>query len=350
VEDLHDLAAGVICAGFDEKAADVAEACRDLPLAGFVLFSRNAESVEAAREITDALRHGYDRAPPILAIDQEGGRVTRLRRQAIEIPSASAIGATGQPKLAQRAGAQIGHDLRRAGINLDFAPVLDLALLAENTVIGTRAFSSDPHAVSEFGGAFADGLQSAGIVPTFKHFPGHGSTPVDSHQALPVVEVDVQTLRSRDLIPFRELLPDAPVVMTAHVVFETFDAKRPATLAPVLLQDVLRNELCFKGVCFTDCMQMDAVAKTFGSEEGSVQALVAGADCILVSNGLELARKIAHAIEHAVKANRLSLDRLREAHTRIRALRRKLREPLALNSAAPDPDIGREIERAAAAA
>ncbi len=269
-------------------------------------------------------------------------------KQAVQIPSAREMGATGHPRLAERAGIQIGHDLRRAGLNLDFAPVLDLALLTDNTVIGDRAFSGDPYIVTEFGRAFANGLREAGIVPTFKHFPGHGSTAVDSHTALPVVETNRATLQHRDLIPFATLLPAAEAVMTAHILFKAFDAQLPATINPTLLKDVLREEMHFAGVCFTDCMQMDAMAKTIGSEEASVRALVAGADCILVSNGLELARKIAAAIEDAVRSHRLALERLEEAHARVTALRTRLNEPLGLHAPPPDPGIGEEIARAAA--
>jgi len=346
VKRLRELAAGVICVGFEGSASDVAGASADLPLAGFVLFSRNADTVAGARETTDALRQRYGELPPILAIDQEGGRVARLRGDAVEIPSARTIGATGQPELARRAAAQIAHDLRRAGINVDFAPVLDLALLSGNTVIGDRAFAADPHVVTDFGRAFANGLRSGGIIPTFKHFPGHGSTIVDSHKALPVVDVDRETLYSRDLIPFLSLLPTAEAAMAAHIDFKAFDSERPATLSRALLQGVLRDELRFSGACFTDCMQMDAVAKTFGSEAESVQALAAGADCILISNGIEVARSIAAAIEDAVYHGRLPLERLQEAHGRVGTLRRQLNPPISLDNAGADPEIGEEIAQA----
>ena len=349
-EELTHLAAGVICSGFEgTTSSEALEAVSILPLAGFILFSRNAESVETARTLTDVLREQYHELAPILAIDQEGGRVARLRDDVTQIPSARTIGATGQPEFARRAGMQVGHDLRRAGLNLDFAPVLDLALLDDNTVIGDRAFSGDPQVVTDFGRAFANGLQASGIVPTFKHFPGHGSTTVDSHFALPVIEAEEEMIRMRDLMPFANLLPGAEAVMTAHVIFTAFDSERPVTLANSLLQGVLRDQVHFDGVCFTDCMQMDAVAKSFGSEEGSVQALVAGADCILLSNGVELARKIIEAIEQAVTTGRLSLERLKEAHWRVQRLRRRLNDPLPLDAEPPEPEIGREIERAVTA-
>ncbi|MBV9403393.1 MAG: beta-N-acetylhexosaminidase [Candidatus Eremiobacteraeota bacterium] len=345
MEAIRQLAAGVICAGFEGDGGDATAACGDLPLGGFVLFSRNADSVQSARAVTDVLRQRYKELPPILAIDQEGGRVARLRGDALEIPSARAIGATAQPELARRSAAQTGHDLRRAGLNLDFAPVLDLALLSDNTVIGDRAFSSDPRVVTDFGRAFANGLRSAGIVPTFKHFPGHGSTAVDSHTALPVVEVDRATLYARDLIPFANLLPTAEAVMTAHIDFRAFDSESPATLSRTLLTVVLREEFSFKGVCFTDCMQMDAIAKTVGSEEASVRALAAGADCILISNGIDLAKRMVAAIENAIESHRLPFERLQEAYNRVCALRRGLKDPIPLESASPDDSLAEDIAR-----
>lgn len=349
---LRDLAAGVICAGFEGRPSpsELRLALQDLPLAGFVLFERNADSVEDARTLTSALREACGDLAPIVAVDQEGGRVSRIRRGATEMPSAMVLAATGEPDLARRAGAQVAHDLRRAGFNLNFAPVLDLALEPDNTVIGTRAFSADPQVVIEFASAFADALSSGGVVPTFKHFPGHGGTAVDSHVGLPMIDEDERTLRSRDFAPFAALLPPAPAVMTAHVVVTAFDRGRPATLAPRILGELLRHEFKFAGVCFTDCMQMAAIAKTVGTEEGSVHALLAGADCILLSNGLDVARRIAQRIERAVESGQVPLGRVQEAHARVQALRRSLRGPLPLESAAPDPHVGKEIaERAAAA-
>lgn len=349
---LRDLAAGVICAGFEGRPSpsELRLALQDLPLAGFVLFERNADSVEDARTLTDALREACGNPAPLVTLDQEGGRVSRIRRGATEMPSAMALAATREPDLARRAGAQVAHDLRRAGFNLNFAPVLDLALEPDNTVIGTRAFSADPQVVIEFAGAFAGALSSGGIVPTFKHFPGHGSTVVDSHVGLPVIEEDEQTLRNRDFSPFAALLPHAPAVMTAHIVVRAFDWGRPATLAPRILGELLRHEFAFGGVCFTDCMQMGAIAKTVGTEEGSVQALLAGSDCILLSKGLDVARRIAHRIERAVESGRMPMDRLQEAHARVQVLRRSLQGPLPLESPAPDPHVGEEIAQRAAAA
>lgn len=345
--DLRALAAGVICAGFSGETLDrdLEQRLREFPLAGLILFGGNIRTLAQTRALTDAIR---DAMPvPIVAIDQEGGRVARLRDSVEEIPSMLAVGATADPLLAKNAGEQMGFDLRRAGCNVDFAPVLDLALMRLNTVIGTRAFSDDPRRVSELGGAFARGLDSAGIVATYKHFPGHGSTEVDSHLDLPRIDLDEATLRARDLAPFAELLPGANAVMTAHIVVRALDSELPATLSPRILTQLLRDELHFEGVCFTDCLQMDAIAKGVGSERAAALALAAGADCVLVSHDPELAERSAIEIIRAVENGQLSRERLEKAHTRVLTLRRRLQAPLPIDAAAPHPGVGEEIGRRA---
>ncbi len=193
--DLRALATGVICMGFDGTQIDpkLEQRLRDLPLAGLILFGRNIQSLAQTRALTDRIRSLWRN--PIIAIDQEGGRVARLRESVEEIPSMMALAATQDLSLARKAGEQLGFDLRRAGLNVDFAPVLDLALLPMNTVIGARSFGDDPAQVAQFGDAVAQGLRAQGIVPTFKHFPGHGGTDVDSHLDLPVIDLEEPALR-----------------------------------------------------------------------------------------------------------------------------------------------------------
>jgi beta-N-acetylhexosaminidase len=346
--DIRTLAAGVLCVGFEGTAIapELEERLRRTPLAGLILFARNVESLEQTRALTDAIRRMFP-SPPIIAIDQEGGRVARLRDKVEELPAMLAVAATGDTDLAQRAGAQLAFDLRRAGVNVDYAPVLDLMLMRMNTVIGARAFGDDPRQVTAFGDAFARGLRSQGIIPTFKHFPGHGSTEVDSHLDLPAIDLDEQTLRARDLVPFARLLPGAEALMTAHIIVRSLDPQNPATTSRRVLTDVLRGQIGFPGVCFTDCMQMDAIAKGIGSVEGAVQALIAGADCVLISHSFDLAVESADRIVQAVESGRLSRPRLQEAYARVQALRAKLQPPLPLDAHAPHAGVGREIGRRA---
>lgn len=314
-------------------------------LGGYVLFPGDDAALEDVRALTDGLR-ARDDPPPILAIDQEGGVVARLRKGVEEMPPMMALGAADDVELAERAGEQVAFDLRRAGNTLDFAPVLDLALDPRNAVIGSRSFGADPHRVASIAAAFARGLLAGGILPCYKHFPGHGATSIDSHEALPVIEADEATLYARDLVPFAAVAGDALAIMSAHVLVRAFDAQRVATLSPRVAHDLLRGEMGFRGALVTDCLEMKAIAAS-DSIECAVEALAAGADLLLFSHDLSLAVAAAHAVEAAVNEERISLERLREAHARVTRLREAGAPPLPLDALAPHPGIGREIGRRA---
>jgi beta-N-acetylhexosaminidase len=347
--ELRRLAQGVIITGFAgfELDASLRKQFASADFAGYVLFASNVDSLEQVRALTDSLR-SLTSTPPIVGIDQEGGRVARLRDGVEALPSMMACGATGNPSIVQRAGEQVGSDLRRAGCTLDFAPVVDLAVDPMNTVIGTRAFGASPDVVIPMARAFIGGLSSAGITPTLKHFPGHGATAVDSHLGLPYVDVDERTLRSRDLAPFRACATSDVAIMTAHVVARAIDPDRPATISPLLLTGVLRDEWHWDGVCFTDCMQMDAIAKGIGTIPGVIAAIAAGADCATISHDIDLALAAANALADAVERGTLSFERLNEAHARVMRLRELAQPALPLDTPSPHPGIGREIARRAA--
>jgi beta-N-acetylhexosaminidase len=343
------MAQGVIVTGFAglQLDASLRERLSEADFGGYALFARNVETLEQLRGLTDDLR-SLTSTPPIVAIDQEGGRVARIREGVEALPSMMACGATGNPSLAQRAGEQLGTDLRRAGCTLDFAPVVDLAVDPMNTVIGTRAFGASPELVIRMARAFSAGLSNAGIIPTLKHFPGHGATAVDSHLGLPYVDMDERTFRSRDLAPFRACATDDVAIMSAHVIVRAIDPAHPATISPRLLTGVLRDEWQWGGVCFTDCLQMDAIAKGIGTIPGVVAAIAAGADCATISHDVELAFASADALAEAVERGSLPLDRLQEAHARMMRLRERAQPPLPLETVTPHPGIGRKIARRAA--
>jgi beta-N-acetylhexosaminidase len=341
VIDLGTLTRGVIATGLARAA--------DPPLpryAGYLLFERNGTSVQAVRALTDDLRATNGNQAPLIAIDQEGGVVSRLREGAEPMPSMLALGAVDDLELAQRAGEQTAFDLRRAGCTLDLAPVLDLALDERNTVIGTRSLGSDPTRVAALGAAFGGGLMGGGIPPCYKHFPGHGATAVDSHEALPVIEAGEATLRARDLIPFAVIAREAPAIMGAHVLVRAFDGETPATLSRRIATELLRNELGFSGAYVTDCLEMNAVAAQ-GSVESAARALAAGADLLLFSHNPELAAESAERIEREVREGRLALERLQEAYGRVQRLRQLGAPPLPVAAFPPHPGVGREIARRA---
>ncbi|MGA8534396.1 MAG: beta-N-acetylhexosaminidase [Candidatus Tumulicola sp.] len=334
---------GVIAAGFEGETFDPA-----LPVFGaYVLFGRNVASLPQVRALSDGLRqHGDDGVAPLVAIDQEGGRVARLRSDVEPMPSMMALGAVGDLELAGRAGEQVAFDLRRAGCSLNFAPVLDLALHPENVAIGTRSLGSDPRAVAALGAAFAAGLERGGISPCYKHFPGHGATADDSHLTLPVIDADAATVRRRDLVPFEMVAPEAPAMMGAHVVVRAFDPDEPVTTSRIATE-LLRGQLGFKGAYVTDCLQMSALTQRGDITSNAVAALSAGADLLTVSHSTEAALEIVAAIEAAVEAGRLPLQRLQEAYARVRRLREAARPPLPLDEFPPHPGVGREIARRA---
>ena len=198
------------------------------------MFARNLDDVAQARVLTDILR-AKTPVSPIVAIDQEGGRVMRLRAGVEPIPPMMALGALGDIQPAFEAGEALAHDLRRAGCTHDFAPVLDLALDPRNTVIGTRAFGSSGGMVAQLGRALARGLESRGITATFKHFPGHGATAFDTHVGPARLDSNEATLRTRDLAPFAATLGDGVAIMAAHVAVPAIDGERPASLSRRLL-------------------------------------------------------------------------------------------------------------------
>ena len=342
VTEVAEKARGVILTGL----TDIPTAREHVGFAGYVLFSRNGASVAELRFFTDMLRAEYLDAPPIIAIDQEGGTVARLREGVETIPSMMAVGAAGDLELAQRAGEQTAFDLRRAGCTLDFAPVLDLALDPANTVIGTRSFGDDPQSVAACGAAFAAGLTRGGITPCYKHFPGHGATSVDSHRALPILDAGEATLLARDLVPFAAVAPKASAFMSAHVLVPELDPQRPATLSRSIATDLLRSKLGFNGVLVTDCLEMDALAG-YGPVEAAVEALIAGADLLLFSHHVELAIAAAAAIESAVGEGRVPVQRLEEAYRRVMHLREAASRSLPLDAFPPHPNVGREIGRRA---
>jgi beta-N-acetylhexosaminidase len=321
------LARGVIGVGFPGSTIDEVplQALRDFRPGAFIIFARNVGTTDELRALVAALREIGD-PPPLIAVDQEGGRVERLQHGVAQLPPAMAVGATGDVSLAERLGTLLGRDLARLGFNVDLAPVADLSLQPRSTVIATRAYGDDPERVGAFAGAFARGLEHGGVAATVKHFPGHGSTAEDSHVELPHVDAGAKTLRARDLVPFQRVLASgaASLVLTAHVVVEAFDPDRPATLSHAVLTNLLRGELGYEGVVATDCLEMDAIALGVGTVRGAVLALAAGADLLWISHQFDLAHEAAAAIVAAVRNGEIPLARLQEACARVHALRERL--------------------------
>jgi beta-N-acetylhexosaminidase len=283
---------------------------------GFCLFAYNAPTRAELRALTDALR--AEREDVLLAIDEEGGDVTRLEwREGSSYPSAAALGVVGDEAVTEEVAAAIAGELARAGVNWDLAPVADVNVPA-NPVIGVRAFGDEAQVVAKHVAAFVRGLQRLNVAACAKHFPGHGATEQDSHLELPVVTGDLASA----LEPFRAAIAaGVQSIMTAHVRVPSL-GEDPATLNRQVVQHLLREELGFGGLVLADALEMKGVSATYGVEEAAVRALAAGVDLLCVGHDLggDDVERIERAIVSAVAAGRLPESRLAEAGERIERL------------------------------
>jgi beta-N-acetylhexosaminidase len=311
-------------------------------LGGVVLYARNVVSREQVAALTAALR--AERSDVLVAIDEEGGDVTRLEAATgSSYPGNAALGAVDDVALTEQVGAAIAGDLAEAGINLDLAPVADVNTNPLNPVIGVRSFGSDGELAARHVAAFVRGLQGVGVAACAKHFPGHGDTFEDSHLALPVVE----SVEDEALLPFRAAI-EAGVqsIMSAHIAVRSI-AGAPATTSREILHDLLRGELGFGGMVMTDALEMRALSATVGVEEGAVRAISAGADALCLGHDLFDASvvRVRDALVDAVRSERIPEARLVEAAARVgqAAAWASRAQP----RAGAVPDVGRTVARRA---
>jgi beta-N-acetylhexosaminidase len=309
-------------------------------LGAVALFARNIESPDQLAALTARLR--AEVAEVIVAADEEGGDVTRLEaRRGSSFPGNHALGAVDDPELTRAVAGALGARLAACGVNLDWAPSADVNSNPDNPVIGVRSFGAEPELVARHTAAFVEGLQDVGVAACVKHFPGHGDTAVDSHHDIPRIDADLDTLRARELVPFRAALAaGTKAVMSAHILLPAVDRALPATLSPAALAGLLRapreqGGLGFDGLIVTDGIEMRAISAAYGIERGTVLALLAGADAICVGGGLadeDTVLRLRDALVHAVRTGELAEERLADAAARVRALGGWVREQ---RSAAP---------------
>jgi beta-N-acetylhexosaminidase len=284
-----------------------------------VLFSRNLAGIDDTFALCAEL---HDLAPSrlLVAVDQEGGTVQRVRAPATVWPPMRRLGATGDAALAEAVGRALGEELAAIGIDLDFAPVLDVDTNPDNPVIGARSFARDAGEVTRLAGAFARGLAAAGVIACGKHFPGHGDTSVDSHLALPRVDHDLARLRAVELAPFRALAW-LPTIMTAHVVFAALDDARPATLSPAVIEGLLRGELGYRGVVISDDLEMNAIVGHYGVCEAAEQAIAAGCDTLLICEREDWQQEVHAHLTRAAERSQALRRRVAESAARVAALK-----------------------------
>jgi beta-N-acetylhexosaminidase len=290
-------------------------------LAGVCLFATNIDSPAQLRGLTAAIRAANPRA--VIAIDEEGGDVTRLFQDVgSPYPGAAILGRIDDLSLTRSVGERVGRQLRAVGVTLNFAPDADINSSDDNPVIGTRSFGADPELVARHTAAWIEGLQSTGVAASAKHFPGHGDTATDSHLALPVVDLPLDVLRQRELVPFAAAISaGTATIMTSHILLPQLDDV-PATFSTRILGGLLREEYGFTGVIVSDALDMRGASGTTGIPDAAVRALAAGCDllCIGTANTDAQLGEIEAAIAAALSDGRLDPARLADAVSRVAAL------------------------------
>ncbi|MCG8348659.1 MAG: beta-N-acetylhexosaminidase [Chloroflexales bacterium] len=311
-----------------QATAELRAALAQTRAAGVILFAHNIGTPAELHALCTALQScaAELRLPPLLiAIDQEGGIVSRLPAPFVTPPSQMAQAATDDPVAAYACAQVTGQQLRAYGVNVNFAPVLDVNNNPANPVIGTRAFGADPATVTRFGLAALRGYRETGVVATAKHFPGHGDTTIDSHLDLPVLDHERARLDQIELAPFKAAIAaGVPAIMTAHIVFNALD-DCPATLSRRVLRGLLRGELGFTGVVFTDALDMRAIADHYGKAEAAVRAKAAGTDVVLPLGTLAEQVAVVEALRDALRHDRIPLGDFVVTAQRLNTLRASYR-------------------------
>ncbi len=259
-------------------------------IGGVILFDRNLESPEQIYQLTSEIQtiKTSDNVPLIISIDMEGGRVLRLKDPFTRWPSVGKLSELDSTALAFKFSQSMGVEMRSVGINMDFAPCIDIFTNPKNEVIGDRSPGDNEEIVSKIGSALTRGYIKADIITCAKHFPGHGNTLLDSHFDLPIEDLDIETLREREFIPYKKVIRSkVDYVMTAHITYKNIDSEHPVTFSRKFITDILKDELRFKKVVITDDLDMEALTKHYSREEIPILALEAGCDSLLYCNNPE---------------------------------------------------------------
>lgn len=314
----------MLLAGFPSKTYDehLRTTIEEKKIGNILLFARNIGTKEEIIALTKDIQENMLKnigVPGFIAVDQEGGTVTRIHGGATFFPGNMALAAANVEEGSLSQGEIVGEELKNLGVNLVLAPVLDVNNNPQNPLIGVRSYGDNPELVSHLGIQLIKGFQSSGVVATAKHFPGHGDTNVDSHLALPIVYHDLERLMKLELIPFKAAIEaGVGAIMTSHILFPALEKEKlPATLSYKIITELLRQKLGFKGLVITDCMEMKAIAENYGGEKASVLAIKAGADIICISHSLNTQLDCHGAIKQAVINGEISESRINESVKRI---------------------------------
>jgi beta-N-acetylhexosaminidase len=343
-------------AGFagDTIPPDLRALAREFDLGGIILFARNVITPDQVADLAREAQTLAHELPLWVSVDQEGGRVARLKAPFTEWPPMMTLGRSGDERLAERFAAALAAELTAVGISLDYTPVLDIHTNPRNPVIGDRALAECAADVARLGRTIIATLQRAGVAACGKHFPGHGDTSADSHHELPIVEHPPDRLEAVELVPFRAAI-DAGVssIMTAHILLPSLDEERPATLSPAIVNGLLKQRLAFAGLVLSDDLEMKAISATFGVPEATVGAISAGCDAVLMCGASQAPQAAAlEAVIHAVESGSLPLKRVQDALARHRRVKERFLAPAVprpLSGSALRVALGRDEHQAVAA-
>ena len=342
IRDIRRHAGQIALAGFAGHSipADLRAIVREFDLGGIILFARNVESPEQVAEISREAQTLAGELPLWVSVDQEGGRVARLRSPFTVWPAMHTLGRSGDEALAARFARALAAELRAVGVSLDFTPVLDILTNPGNPAIGDRALATTPEEVARLGAAIIETLQSEGIAACGKHFPGHGDTSTDSHHELPLIEHPPDRLDAVELVPFKKAIAVGVAgIMTAHILVPAIDDERPGTLSPAIVSGLLKQQLGFQGMVFTDDIGMKAISARYSTAEATVLALAAGCDAVLMcGDSQEPQFEALEAVVHAVEDGTLPIARIEDALARHRRVKERFLAP-----SPPRPMDGRAL-------
>jgi beta-N-acetylhexosaminidase len=324
--NLKEKLAQLIMVGFEGARLDrsITRLVKTTRVGGVILFRRNVTTPEQVLTLTRGLQRLAPKAPLFVAIDQEGGRVSRLPPPFTQFPPAATVGARKAVALTYATGEVMGRELAAVGVNMNMAPVLDVNTNEANPIIGDRAFGDSPIVVEEHGLALLVGLQDHGVIACAKHFPGHGATSADSHLELPEVDVSLRQLERIHLRPFEHAIANRlAALMTAHVRYPALDARAPATLSKKIVTGLLRRAMGFDGVVITDDLEMKAIADHHDAGDAALKAFLAGADVLLFCRDQSAPDQAIEALAKAVNRGRLTEARIDQSLNRILRLKER---------------------------
>ncbi|MFB7141863.1 beta-N-acetylhexosaminidase [Gottfriedia sp. NPDC056225] len=325
---LQEKIGQMIIAGFNgpNYSNSLKELVEQYHIGGFIFYNENLNNNSQTVNLVNSIKvsNKNNHLPILFGVDQEGGRVSRLPGNIGKIPTNEQIGKKNDGTFSFEIGQILGEQLQAFGLNMDFAPVLDVNSNPNNPVIGDRSFSNNPETVSKLGIQTMKGIQSENIIPVVKHFPGHGDTSVDSHLELPVVNKSYKDLKSLELIPFKDAISQhADAVMIAHILLPKIDSNYPASMSKVVISSILRNDLKYNGVVMTDDMTMSAIGNHYNLEKAAVTSILAGSDIVMVAHDPNKTKAVFKAIETAVNNKTISEERINESVKRIILLKQK---------------------------